>query len=253
MANWWREVINHPWHKQDRERVTIDPQHIYIVRVCGFAFHFETLADLQRCLDYYRIKIHPSTRLPHDVLGIFGGDFSECQRWFERLPQYLREESKRIRVIRALEGALAEFLTLEQKDFPATTAPVPGPSPVLEMVPEERVTEMLFWRERLESDDKSAMRYYVQVKAFTFTFQSIKEIERFSAYWDHRLWGGYHKQPELSRETQVRFDQLFDTVPDTFKHKFNRDRISRGFTYAAFELHHVESGLIHLAHAFTRL
>jgi len=38
-------------------------------------------------------------RAEHDV----------AQRWFERLSQYLREEPKRVRVVKALERALSEF------------------------------------------------------------------------------------------------------------------------------------------------
>jgi hypothetical protein len=37
----------------------------------------------------------------------FGGDQTETQRWYDRLPMYLREEPKRVRVVAALEEALA--------------------------------------------------------------------------------------------------------------------------------------------------
>ncbi|HEX9918020.1 MAG TPA: hypothetical protein VGA87_02570, partial [Pyrinomonadaceae bacterium] len=56
------------------------------------------------CMDYYSRKIHPSSRI-----DIGSADCWEMQRWYERLPMYLREEPKRQKVVKALTSALKEF------------------------------------------------------------------------------------------------------------------------------------------------
>src|SRR5437867_423009 len=75
-----------------------------ILRVCSFTFQFHSVQQIQACLDYYDRKIQPSSRL-----DIGAADHWECERWFERLPLFLREESKRQRVVKALRDALKKF------------------------------------------------------------------------------------------------------------------------------------------------
>ena len=164
MAKWWREertnlreVMTGPSFDSQRTS-SLDPGYLYHVRIYSFTFRFISLEDIQRCLDYYRVKIHPSTSLPNDVLH---GDNSECQRWFEELPRYLCDEPKRVKVVAALSKALEEFVTMAQHDFPDTEDPAAGASPVLEMVPAERITEMIYWRECLSSDENNNSRFSV--------------------------------------------------------------------------------------------
>jgi hypothetical protein len=88
---------------------TLLPREVWYVRVCSFTFVFHTLQQLQACLDYYGKKTHPSSRIPFAELGNFGGDSSECQRWFERLPMYLLEEPKRLKVVAALRAARRQW------------------------------------------------------------------------------------------------------------------------------------------------
>jgi hypothetical protein len=77
---------------------------VYFVRVCSFNFQFHSLQQIQACLDYYARKIQPSSRQ-----HIGAPDHWECERWFERLPLFLREEPKRQKVIKALREALNKF------------------------------------------------------------------------------------------------------------------------------------------------
>ena len=52
---------------------------------------------------FFRQKLHPSSREP-------GVRFEHYwQKWNERLPQWLFDEPKRIKVVRALERAEAAF------------------------------------------------------------------------------------------------------------------------------------------------
>jgi len=47
--------------------------------------------------------------MPSSSRDLCGYDHGECERWFERLPLFLREEPKRRRVVKALQEALAVF------------------------------------------------------------------------------------------------------------------------------------------------
>jgi hypothetical protein len=76
---------------------------VYFVEVCSFQFQFHSLEQIQECLDYFKQKVHPSTRKPHDGLEHY------WQAWYERLPQWLFANSKRQKVVKALEKALVEF------------------------------------------------------------------------------------------------------------------------------------------------
>jgi hypothetical protein len=89
------------------------PRHVIVVRVASFAFRFETVEQLQRCLSYYEQKTRPSSRVPAKRLASeLGEDWRQLrgwdvERWFERLPMYLLEEPKRQKVLKALSKALA--------------------------------------------------------------------------------------------------------------------------------------------------
>ena len=74
---------------------------VLMVHVASFTFHFFSVEQIRDCLAYYSQKIHSSSRVP-----IGAADHWEVQRWFERLPMYLLEEPKRVKVVKALERAL---------------------------------------------------------------------------------------------------------------------------------------------------
>jgi hypothetical protein len=77
------------------------PKNVLLVSVASFTFQFFTVEQLRDCLAYFDRKTHPSSRLP-----IGAADHWEVQRWFERLPMYLLEDSKRKKVVLALHQAL---------------------------------------------------------------------------------------------------------------------------------------------------
>jgi hypothetical protein len=88
---------------------TLTPHEVVFVHVCSFTFRFDTEEQLRRVLEYYERKLQPSSREPLEVVALRGGDTSEAQRWFERLPLFLREETKRHKVVKALREAVAQF------------------------------------------------------------------------------------------------------------------------------------------------
>lgn len=83
---------------------TLVPHESVFVHVCSFTFRFDALAQLERAVAYYERKIVPSSIIPGG--GVFSG---EEQRWYERLPLFLREEPKRRKVVKALKDARAYF------------------------------------------------------------------------------------------------------------------------------------------------
>jgi hypothetical protein len=94
------------------------PEYAIVVHVVSFRFGFGSLEQLRACIDYYRRKTHPTSRVPAQKLAAdLGEDWREqrgweVERWYERLPMYLLEEPKRKKVLNALRDALA----LAEKD-----------------------------------------------------------------------------------------------------------------------------------------
>ena len=81
---------------------TLVPMNVLFVNVASFTFRFFCEQQVRDCLDYYEKRTHPSSRL-----AIGSADHWEAQRWFERLPMFLLEEPKRLKVVKALRQALA--------------------------------------------------------------------------------------------------------------------------------------------------
>src|SRR5258708_7582418 len=120
MARIWKETYDgrkhrnqmHPVigiNKRHYEARTLFPEEIYFVRVCSFTFEFHSLSQLNECFLFYSQKIHPSSRV-----NVAGMDHWETLRWFERLPLYLQEEPKRLKVVAALEKAVKEFIAAKK-------------------------------------------------------------------------------------------------------------------------------------------
>lgn len=88
------------------------PRHVIVVRVASFAFSFESVERLRKCINYYEKKTRPSSRIAAKRLAKdLGEDWRkrrgwDVERWFERLPMYLLEEPKRQKVLKALSRAL---------------------------------------------------------------------------------------------------------------------------------------------------
>ena len=119
MSKHWREPFDSSRHQNQmwgegceaettRDQV-LDPRSVYFVRTCSFTFEFHSIAQLSTCLAYFSQKVRPSSLIPWEQLGSYGGDQTETQRWFDRLPQWLLKETKRLRVMKALQEALTAF------------------------------------------------------------------------------------------------------------------------------------------------
>ncbi len=113
MPRFWKELCKPAEHFNQMPEVPVlelpdlklIPRWVYFVSVCSFTFEFHSIEQIEACLEYYTEKLHPSSRR----FDMWGGDHWEFQRWFERLPMYLLEESKRQKVAKALTKALTEF------------------------------------------------------------------------------------------------------------------------------------------------
>ncbi len=99
------DVVAQP--ARDWSSPTLISHYVVFVHVCSFTFRFDSKEQLQRVLQYYEQKIVPSSRLPQAALT--GCDHWEAERWFEKLPLFLREEPKRVKVVKALRDALERF------------------------------------------------------------------------------------------------------------------------------------------------
>ena len=91
------------------------PVYTYVVEVCGFTFRFGSVAQIDCALEYYSRKIQSSSRLPDSEW--LRAEHDVAQRWYERLPLYLRKENNRLKVVKALRQAAVEFSNYRGK-FP---------------------------------------------------------------------------------------------------------------------------------------
>ena len=76
---------------------------VYFVVVCGFTFEFHSLEQVERALSHFEQKIHPTSLRPGVTLEHY------WQSWSERLPLWLFEEPKRLRIVSALRRAERHF------------------------------------------------------------------------------------------------------------------------------------------------
>lgn len=91
---------------------SLTPESVIVVRVASFTFRFKNVERLRECIEYYEKKTHPSSRIAAKTLANeLGEDWRklrgwEVERWFERLPLYLLEGPRRMKVLKALTQAL---------------------------------------------------------------------------------------------------------------------------------------------------
>jgi hypothetical protein len=116
---------------------TLETRVRYFVEVCRFTFSFATLEEVKRYLEFFRLKVRPSTpwnirdgmdawlreralERGHPVGELARTyrttryNFRRAERYyvqtpFERLPMYLLETKNRLRVVKALEAALGAW------------------------------------------------------------------------------------------------------------------------------------------------
>jgi hypothetical protein len=114
MSRHWREQLDPSRHADqmtvhvggfpvEPPRDRLITKWVYFVDVASFTFQFHSLDQLRECLEFFRQKVHRTSRQPDVYLEHY------WQRWFEKLPQWLFEESKRVKVVAALELAAKDF------------------------------------------------------------------------------------------------------------------------------------------------
>ncbi len=98
------------WKTDAQNRVNpLVPDWIYFVEVCSFTFHFRSIEEIEEYLEEFSLKIHPSSADGVGDNNYLYGDHFERRSNFDRLPLYLREEPKRLKVVKALQRAIEEF------------------------------------------------------------------------------------------------------------------------------------------------
>jgi hypothetical protein len=108
MARIWKE----PFTKLNGT-ASLMPRDVILVSVASFTFRFASVEQIRECLSYYTQKTHCTSRISASALAEdLGEDWKdqrgwEVERWFERLPMYLLEEPKRLKVVKALSRAMA--------------------------------------------------------------------------------------------------------------------------------------------------
>ena len=111
MAQFWkqprdgRRFNDGPGEPVSPDTRTLIAREFICVAVCSFTFYFESKEEVLEYIAFYEKKTHPSSRIPMPkrVDGFFRW---HSQRFYERLPMYLQEESKRRRVLNALRKAV---------------------------------------------------------------------------------------------------------------------------------------------------
>ena len=76
---------------------------VYFVTVCSFTFQFQSMEQIRECLEFFSQKAHPSSASPNVALEHY------WQEWEQRIPYRLCENSKRQKIIKALQTAIEEF------------------------------------------------------------------------------------------------------------------------------------------------
>jgi len=85
------------------------PEWLYFVHVCGFRFVFTSYVQIAEFREFYDQPLKPAFRsIWTDSKGVehVGGDTTSE---FARLPLYLWQKAKRVKVMRGLERAIREF------------------------------------------------------------------------------------------------------------------------------------------------
>lgn len=82
---------------------------VYFVKEGGFTFQFTSINQIEECIDYFSTKIHPSTRLNHDIYEHY------WQTWHERLPHGITKKGKREKILKALIKAQDKFKRGDQR------------------------------------------------------------------------------------------------------------------------------------------
>jgi hypothetical protein len=111
MPRYWKEPYTGTRYGDDPPDALPAParglvvQDLICVSVCSFTFRFYSGDEIREYIAFFEKKTHRSSTLPMPK----GADSFfrwHAQRWYERLPMYLQEDSKRERILKALRKAL---------------------------------------------------------------------------------------------------------------------------------------------------
>ncbi len=116
MSRVWREHADPKKHSDfmsnytegglpiEKSRDNLIDKWVYFVDVCNFTFQFESLEQVKEAKSYFEEKIHKSNRSlyhpPHE---------HHWHPWFCKLPKGITKESKKAKVIKALNQALEKW------------------------------------------------------------------------------------------------------------------------------------------------
>ena len=99
------------WGCFHRNSPTSDlPEWLYFVHVCGFRFVFTSFEQIGEYKAFYDQPLKPSFRYVDTRQGEYSRWESDAERaQFHKLPLYLWQKAKRVKVVAALERAIHEF------------------------------------------------------------------------------------------------------------------------------------------------
>ena len=122
MSRIWKESFDPAKHRDymatyhtgglisDTARDNLVERWVYFVRVASFTFQFHSPEQIEEARAYFAKTVHPARREPGHELEHY------WQRWFERLPRGIQGGTKRPRVLKALEEAIAVFASSDRRD-----------------------------------------------------------------------------------------------------------------------------------------
>ncbi len=76
---------------------------VYLAEVCNFTFQFASLEQVKECKEYFKKKVHPSTRDKHPPHEHY------WHPWYCKLPKGINKGVKRQKVIKALNLILDKW------------------------------------------------------------------------------------------------------------------------------------------------
>lgn len=86
------------------------PEWLYFVHVCGFQFVFTSFEQIAEYRAFYSQPLKPSFRYVDTRHGEHSSWKNDADRArFHKLPLYLWQKAKRVKVVAALERAIREF------------------------------------------------------------------------------------------------------------------------------------------------
>ena len=116
MARIWKEKLDPERHRdfmtgaQDAGGIPVAPpkdnlidRWVYFVETSDITLQFHSTDQIRIATDYFSRKTHPSRRKPSIHLEHY------WQRWFERLPAGIHKDSRRKKILKALEQAMDDF------------------------------------------------------------------------------------------------------------------------------------------------